>query len=177
MFNSHEDLKTWAQNTARPLGYFIITKRSKANTSGFTNEVNLMCDLCGQYKEKESSKVTATKKTNCPFLLVGKYSWVNNGWKLSVISDEHNHSPARQMEAHPYARRLTADEYQLVAKLTRENVEARNILSMIKKQNKDNVSTLKDIYNAQSKIRKAEKVGKTRMQVQNYTTFYVFFIL
>ena len=177
MFNSHEDLKTWAQNTARPLGYVIITKRSKANKSGFTNEVNLMCDLCGQYKEKESSKVTATKKTNCPFLLVGKYSWVNNGWTLSVISDEHNHYPARQMEAHPYARRLTADEYQLVANLTRENMEARNILSKIKKQNKDNVSTIKDIYNAQSKIRKAEKVGKTRMQVQNYTTFYVFFIL
>ncbi|PWA39499.1 protein FAR1-RELATED SEQUENCE 5 [Artemisia annua] len=102
---------------------------------------------------------------NCPFMLVGKYSWVYNGWTLSVISDEHNHSPARQMEAHPYARRLTPDEYQLVAKLTRENMEARNILSMLKKQNKDNVSTIKDIYNAQSKIRKAEKVGKTTMQV------------
>ncbi|PWA46780.1 FAR1 DNA binding domain-containing protein [Artemisia annua] len=104
--------------------------------SGFTNEVNLMCDLCGQHKEKESSKVTATRKSNYPFLLVGKYSWVYNGWTLSVLCDEHNHPPAQQMEAHPYARRLTADEYRLVANLTRE---APNILSMIKKQKKDNV--------------------------------------
>ncbi|GKA26051.1 FAR1-related sequence 5-like protein [Tanacetum coccineum] len=68
------------------------------------------------------------------------------------------------MEAHPYARRLTTDEYRLVEDWTRKNVEARNILAILKEQNKDNVSTIKDIYNAQSKIRKAKKVGETTMQ-------------
>ncbi|GJU14208.1 FAR1-related sequence 5-like protein [Tanacetum coccineum] len=68
------------------------------------------------------------------------------------------------MEAHPYARRLTTDEYRLVEDLTRKNVEARNILAILKEQNKDNVSTIKDIYNTQSKIRKAQKVGETTMQ-------------
>ncbi|GJS13366.1 FAR1-related sequence 5-like protein [Tanacetum coccineum] len=164
VFNSHEDLKTWAQNKARPLGYVIITKRTKANTSGFTYEIDLKCDLSGEYKEKESSKDTATRKTNCPFMLVGKYSWVYNGWVLSVICDEHNHPPAQHMEAHPYARRLITHEYRLVEDLTRKNVAARKILAIIKEQNKDNVSTIKDIYNAQSKIRKAEKVGQTTMQ-------------
>ncbi|GJR15593.1 retrovirus-related pol polyprotein from transposon TNT 1-94 [Tanacetum coccineum] len=118
----------------------------------------------GQYKEKESSKDTATRKINCPFMLVGKYSWVYNGWTLSVMCDEHNHPPAQHMEAHPYARRLTTDEYRLVEDLTRKNVEAQNILAILKEQNKDNVSTIKDIYNAQSKIRKAQKVGGTTMQ-------------
>nr|GEU67253.1 protein FAR1-related sequence 5-like [Tanacetum cinerariifolium] len=70
------------------------------------------------------------------------------------------------MEAHPYARRLTTDEYRLVEDLTRKNVEARNILAILKEQNKDNVSTIKDIYNAQSKIRKAQKVEETTMQVK-----------
>ncbi|GJS41375.1 RNA-directed DNA polymerase, eukaryota [Tanacetum coccineum] len=86
-------------------------------------------------------------------MLVGKYSWVYNGWTLSVMCDEHNHPSAQHMEAHPYARRLTTDEYRLVEDLTRKNVEARNILAILKEQNKDNVSTIKDIYNAQSKIR------------------------
>nr|GEU34819.1 hypothetical protein [Tanacetum cinerariifolium] len=141
VFNSHEDLKTWAQNKARPLGNVIITKRTKANTSGFTNEIDLKCDLSGEYKENESSKDTATRKTNCPFMLVGKYSWVYIGWTLSVICDEHNHPPAQRLEAHPYARRLTTHEYRLVEDLTRKNVAARKILAIIKEQNKDNVST------------------------------------
>ncbi|GJQ97939.1 Myc-type, basic helix-loop-helix domain-containing protein [Tanacetum coccineum] len=164
VFNSHEDLKTWAQNKARPLGYVIITKRTKANTSGFTYKIDLKCDLSGEYKEKESSKDTSTRKTNCPFMLVRKYSWVYNSWVLSVICDEHNHPPAQHMEVHPYARRLTTREYRLVEDLTRKNVAARKILAIIKEQNKDNVSTIKDIYNAQSKIRKAEKVGQITMQ-------------
>ncbi|GKA01552.1 FAR1-related sequence 5-like protein [Tanacetum coccineum] len=134
------------------------------DSSGFKNEVNLRCDRSGQYKEKESSKDTATRKINCPFMLVGKYSWVYNGWTLSVMCDEHNHPPVQHMEAHPYARRLTTDEYRLVEDWTRKNVEARNILAILKEQNKDNVSTIKDIYNAQSKIHKAKKVGETTMQ-------------
>nr|GEV67260.1 hypothetical protein [Tanacetum cinerariifolium] len=121
------DLKTWAQNKARPLGYVIITKRTKANTSGFKNEIDLKCDVSGEYKEKESSKDTATRKTNCPFMLVGKYSWVYNGWTLSVICDEHNHPPAQHVEAHPYARRLTTHEYRLVEDLTRKN----NLMSLL----------------------------------------------
>nr|GEY08546.1 RNA-directed DNA polymerase, eukaryota [Tanacetum cinerariifolium] len=166
VFNSDEELKNWAQKKARPLGYVIVTKRSKANTSGFKNEVYLRCDRSGQYKENESSKDTAIRKINCPFMLVGKYSWVYNGWTLIVMCDEHNHPPAQHMEAHPYARRLTTDEYRLVEDLTKKNMEARNILAILKEQNKDNVSTIKDIYNAQSKIRKAQKVEETTMQVQ-----------
>ncbi|PWA36761.1 protein FAR1-RELATED SEQUENCE 5 [Artemisia annua] len=70
------------------------------------------------------------------------------------------------MEGHPYARLLSNDEYQLVEDLTKKNVEPHDILSIIKARNKDNVSTLKDIYNAQAKIRKAGRVGKhSKMQV------------
>ncbi|GJU29831.1 FAR1-related sequence 5-like protein [Tanacetum coccineum] len=67
------------------------------------------------------------------------------------------------MEVHPYARRLTTDEYRLVEDLTRKNVEGE-YLAILKEQNKDNVSTIKDIYNTQSKIRKAQKVGETTRQ-------------
>ncbi|GJV26829.1 hypothetical protein Tco_1383277 [Tanacetum coccineum] len=55
----------------------------------------------------------------------------------------------------------------------KKEVEARNILAILKEQNKDNVSTIKDIYNTQSEIRKAQKVGETTMQVQcDWESFY-----
>ncbi|GJR12536.1 RNA-directed DNA polymerase, eukaryota [Tanacetum coccineum] len=65
------------------------------------------------------------------------------------------------MEGRPYARRLSKDEYRLVEDLTK-NVPPRDILSILKAQNENNVSTIKDIYNAQYKIRKALQVGKSR---------------
>ena len=90
---------------------------------------------------------------------------------MSVICEKHNHSPARHMEGNPYARRLSNEEYQLVEDLTKKNVEPHDILLIIKARNKDNVSTLKDIYNAQAKFRKAERVGKSTMHVKHYTLF------
>ncbi|GJV04738.1 FAR1-related sequence 5-like protein [Tanacetum coccineum] len=69
------------------------------------------------------------------------------------------------MEGHPYARRLSKDEYRLVEDMTKKNVPPRDILSILKAQNENNVSTIKDIYNAQYKIRKALQVGKSPMQV------------
>ncbi|KAL4556227.1 hypothetical protein LXL04_038871 [Taraxacum kok-saghyz] len=84
---------------------------------------------------------------------------------LKVICDEHNHRPAQHLEGDPYARRLSADETRLVADLTRKNVTPRNILSTLKEQNKNNVSVIKTVYNAQQKIRMDAQAGKTPMQV------------
>ncbi|KAL4574569.1 hypothetical protein LXL04_021403 [Taraxacum kok-saghyz] len=84
---------------------------------------------------------------------------------LKVICDEHNHPPAQHLEGHPFARRLSADETRLVADLTRKNVTPRNILSTLKDQNKNNVSVIKTVYNAQQKIRMDAQAGKTPMQV------------
>ena len=176
MFKSREELKCWAQAKARSLGYVIVTQKSYTNESGFFYEVTLMCDRGGEYKPKETNKKSATKKINCPFQLIGKYSSMHDGWLMSVICEKHNHSPARNMEGHPYARRLSKEEYQMVEDLTKKNVEPHDILSIIKARNKDNVSTLKDIYNAQAKIRKAGRVGKqSKMQVKPYTTILKFF--
>ncbi|XP_039010272.1 uncharacterized protein LOC120138964 [Hibiscus syriacus] len=68
------------------------------------------------------------------------------------------------MEGHPYARR-SKDEYRLVEDMTKKNVPSRDILSILKSQNENNVSTLKDICNAQYKIRKSLQVEKSMMQV------------
>ncbi|KAL4582939.1 hypothetical protein LXL04_007501 [Taraxacum kok-saghyz] len=93
---------------------------------------------------------------------------------LTVICDEHNHPPAQHLEGHPFARRLSADETRFVADLTRKNVTPRNILSILKEQNKNNVSVIKTVYNVQQKIRMDSQAGKTPMQGLTKTNGYPF---
>ncbi|GKE12303.1 hypothetical protein Tco_1415854 [Tanacetum coccineum] len=53
------------------------------------------------------------------------------------------------------------DEYRLVKDLTWKNMRPREILSTLKDQNENNLSTLPTIYDAQHKSRKIENDGKT----------------
>ncbi|GKC70248.1 FAR1-related sequence 5-like protein [Tanacetum coccineum] len=112
-----------------------------------------------------SSKNTSSKKTGCPFKLVGKYSFEQHYWTIRVVCDQHNHRPTEHLEAHAYARRLSDDEFRLVEDLTWKNVPPHEILSTLKDQDENNLSTLPTIYDAQKKIRKVERDGKTPMQV------------
>ncbi|XP_076925217.1 uncharacterized protein LOC143587957 [Bidens hawaiensis] len=82
-----------------------------------------------------------------------------------MICDEHNHPPVQHMEGHPYAKRLTDDEFSLVAELTRMNVAPHDILSILKERNISNASTISTIYNARTKIRMSEQAGNSPMQV------------
>ncbi|KAD2394117.1 hypothetical protein E3N88_41094 [Mikania micrantha] len=108
---------------------------------------------------------SGSKKIGCPFKLVGVYNEKRLVWQLEVRNDEHNHEAAQHLEGHPFVRRLSQDEQKMVAQLTEQHMDPRNILSTIKKQNPDNVSVIRDIYNAQQKIKNEKKVGTTPMQV------------
>ncbi|XP_076924729.1 uncharacterized protein LOC143587288 [Bidens hawaiensis] len=167
VFGSHEELMNWVQNLARSLGVVVVTKRSNKYPNGFVYKVVIMCDRGGKYKVKDSSKVSGTKKTDCPFELEGKYSIEYNSWTLTMICDEHNHPPVQHMEGHPYAKRLTDDEFSLVAELTRMNVAPRDILSILKERNLSNASIISTIYNARTKIRMSEQAGNSPMQSQH----------
>ena len=161
----------WVQNVARSLGYVIVTKRSKTKSSGYVSKVILMCDRGGVYKSRDtgitktSTRNSVTKKINCPFELVAKHFKLYDVWTLRVIRDEHNHAPAMHMEGHPYAMRLSKNEARLVEELSAQNMKPRDMLSILKKQNMDNVSTLQTIYNACHKFLLSMKVGRTLMQV------------
>ncbi|XP_022032371.1 uncharacterized protein LOC110933458 [Helianthus annuus] len=165
VFGSCEELINWVQKLAYSIGVVVIKRRSNKRSCGFMYRVVLQCDRGGEYKVKDSSKVTGTKKTNCPFELEGTYSDDYDCWTLKVTCDQHNHQPVLFMEGHPYAKRLSEDEFNLVAELTRMNVAPRDILAILKERNLSNVSTLRTIYNACNKIRMVDQVGKSPMQV------------
>nr|XP_043616942.1 uncharacterized protein LOC122588797 [Erigeron canadensis] len=155
----------WVKNVAYSVGVVTVTKRSNSYLSGFVYKVVLMCDHGGKYKQKGSIRAPRTRKTDCPFELEVKYSDEYNYWTLAVICDEHNHRPLQSMEGHPYAQRLTQDEFSLVEELTAMNMPPRDILSIVREGNLSNVSTISTIYNARTKLRMAEQVGNSPMQV------------
>nr|GEV36374.1 hypothetical protein [Tanacetum cinerariifolium] len=160
-----EEMMDWAKTIAYSLGYVLVSQRSKKYKNGFIWKVHLMCDRSGKYDGLESSIGTSTKKTDCPFQFIRQYSSSHGYWTIRVVCDQHNHLPTPNLEGHAYARRLSHDEYRLVEDLTWKNVRPREILSTLKDQNENNLSTLSTIYDAQRKIRKVENAGKTPMQV------------
>ncbi|KAJ0943529.1 putative transcription factor FAR family [Helianthus annuus] len=167
VFKSRQDLLDWVQKVGRSFGYVIVTKRSKTLSSGVMAKVNLMCDRGGVCKSKSSVRNRGTKKINCPFELVGKYWEMYNVWTLRVVCEKHNHEPILHMEDHPYAMRLSANETRLVFDLSRKNVKPHAILSTLKEQNKNNVSTVRTIYNACHKFRKTQHAEPFTRQVVN----------
>ena len=104
-------------------------------------------------------------KCGCEFSLKAVYDKNRFVWKLIVINEKHNHAPAKFLEGHAYARRLTADDLGMVQELYLQSIPTRNILPTIKARNQDNLSVAKDIHNVIQKIRAEKNVGVTPMQV------------
>ncbi|KAD5803482.1 hypothetical protein E3N88_14842 [Mikania micrantha] len=124
-----------------------------------------MCDRGGEHNSIAILRRSGSKKIGCPFQLIGLYNEVRESWKLQVINDNHNHELAQNLEGHPYVRRFTQEEEDLVENLTERHMDPRNILSSIKKHNPANVSIYKDVYNLQQKIKNKKKFDDTPMQV------------
>ncbi|TYJ05205.1 hypothetical protein E1A91_A12G149000v1, partial [Gossypium mustelinum] len=143
VFESCEELMQWVQNTTFSLGYIIVTRRSKAKENGVVSYVTLICDRGGEYKFKESSKKSGTKKTNCKFRL-----------------------------GHVYARQLKENEKKLLVDLTSKNFTPRDILLTLKEQDENNVSTLKTIYNARQKLRSSQNVDVLKYLDQVWLSKY-----
>nr|GEW81118.1 protein FAR1-related sequence 5-like [Tanacetum cinerariifolium] len=91
-----------------------------------------MCDRGG--KPRGSSTNTSSKKTNCPFKVVAKYSLEHHYWTIRVVCIQHNHRPTMNLEGHAYARRLSKEEFRLVEDLTSRIVPPREILSTFNSQ-------------------------------------------
>ncbi|KAC9774265.1 hypothetical protein E3N88_45276 [Mikania micrantha] len=120
-------------------GYIVVTARSKKK-GDVVKKVWLVCDRSGEHKTVATRRSSGSKKIGCPFKLVGVYNEKRLVWQLEVRNDEHNHEAAQHLEGHPFVRRLSQDEHKMVGQLTEQHMDPRNILSIIKKQNPDNVS-------------------------------------
>ncbi|XP_058203007.1 uncharacterized protein LOC131317476 [Rhododendron vialii] len=105
---------------------------------------------------------TGTKKCECPFEL--KVVKGNDDWTVSVHNGTHNHPPAVYLEGHSYAGRLSAEQTSTVVDLSVALVKPKEIITHLKVQDPENVSSIKTVYNVRQKYRVIEKAKKSQMQ-------------
>ncbi|XP_076946341.1 protein FAR1-RELATED SEQUENCE 5-like [Bidens hawaiensis] len=157
--------KNWAQKIGRENGVAVVTERTKNNAAGDVIKIFLMCDRGGVYKSTAKVRRSGTRKTNCPFQLVGKYHNEYNGWALRVSHGDHNHELAQHMEGHPYAMRLTEDQKTTVRNMYRNKSAPRDILSFIQGEDETNASSLRTVHNETYKVRKEIFQGESHIEV------------
>ncbi|KAL5158564.1 Protein FAR1-RELATED SEQUENCE 5 [Glycine soja] len=132
-----------------------------------TSFVLIGCERSGKYKCRKKEFVrrdTGTRKCGCPFKIRGKPVHGGEGWTVKLICGIHNHELAKTLVGHPYAGRLTDDEKNIIADMTKSNVKPRNILLTLKEHNANSCTTIKQIYNARSAYRSSIRGDDTEMQ-------------
>nr|XP_043630472.1 protein FAR1-RELATED SEQUENCE 5-like [Erigeron canadensis] len=109
--------------------------------------------------------IKKTLKCQCPFRLIGRLT--DDGWRITVVDDTHNHYPAENLEGYAYARRLTEEERLFLEEEYHRGSTPRRMLKLLKEKFPGNLTRSDDIYNFQKAMRKkaAEKHGNTPMQV------------
>eukprot|EP00256_Glycine_max_P049939 XP_006605093.2 uncharacterized protein LOC100792341 [Glycine max] len=169
VFETQEDVLKWARTVARENGFVAVIIRSDTyiGSRGRTSFVLIGCERSGKYKGRKKEfvrKDTGTRKCGCLFKIRGKPVHGGEGWAVKLICGIHNHELAKTLVGHPYAGRLTDDEKNIIADMTKLNVKLRNILLMLKEHNSSSCTTIKQIYNARSAYRSSIRGDDSEMQ-------------
>jgi len=76
----------------------------------------------------------------------------------------HNNDLAPKLSGHLLAGRLKAEEKKRVIDMTKSLAKPRNILTDLKEKNKENLTLIKQVYNARTRWRKGQREDKTELQ-------------
>lgn len=159
----------WARAVGREHGFVVVIARSDTGEGkGRKTILILSCEKGGKYrryKRELARKVSGSKKCGCPFRLKGRPLRNGEGWKLSVLCGFHNHEVGEILVSHSFAARLTPEEKSLVCDLTRNMETPKTILQAIKDRNKDNISSIRQVYNARQAFRVSQKSPETELQL------------
>jgi len=108
--------------------------------------------------------VTGTRKYQCPFKLRGKPVEKGQGWVLKVICGTHDHDLYDTLVGHPYASKLKTNEHSMLVDMTKSMVKPGNILRTLKENNEDNMTTIKQVYNARYSYKRSVRGPRTELQ-------------
>ncbi|KAJ1407159.1 MULE transposase domain [Sesbania bispinosa] len=86
-------------------------------------------------------------------MLRGRPLHTDGRWRLNVVCGLHNHDVAENLEGQAYVGRLSAREMSLL-----------NGLLTLKNHNKDNVTTIKQVYNVRQAFRASQRGHRTEWQ-------------
>ncbi|KAF6138869.1 hypothetical protein GIB67_018600 [Kingdonia uniflora] len=180
LFNGREELLAWARKAAMSLGFVVTIKKSSQSRKGKNPRTQLHCDRSGSFRDrtgknrylyktdrnKDESGIrkrrSRSKLTGCPFeLRAAKKGRKGDLWEIKVHCGHHNHPPAKRLEGHPYAERLTEEEKMIVTDMIKIDARPKEILETLKELRPENCSKISTIYNAKRKI---DSMIKAQMQ-------------
>ncbi|KAL5134613.1 Protein FAR1-RELATED SEQUENCE 5 [Glycine soja] len=122
----------------------VLLSDTHIGSGGRTSFVLIGCERSGQYKCRKKEFVRrdiGSRKCGCPFKLHGKpmHGW--EGWMVKLICGIHNHELVKSLVRHSYVGRLTKDEKNIIADMTKSMVKPRNILLTLKEHNANRSDT------------------------------------
>ncbi|KAI5415348.1 hypothetical protein KIW84_040697 [Lathyrus oleraceus] len=101
----------------------------------------------GKHKSTDSDTQSASKKCGCPFKIRSTPAKDGSGWKIDVKCG-----------------RLTTDEKQHVADLTKRHVPPRHILLSLQDRDPENVTRITQVYKHKSVIQKEIRGPRSEIQ-------------
>jgi hypothetical protein len=106
-------LEEWAKKRGSKHRCVIVARRSRKN------DVELQCNRRGEHKSRAPVRRTWSIIKACPFKFIRRYIGKSDCWRLEVIDETHNHDAVGFEKGHAYNRKLSAEEFDLVATLFR----------------------------------------------------------
>lgn len=124
----------------------------------FILDVKYLC-IIEENKDNESTsgakRNSGTKRCDCPFRLKGKE--IHGGTRrIYEIDGNHNHNFPAYNVGRSMMSRLSEDKKMKTKEMTRAHVPSSQILISIKNENKNHLTTMKQMYNYRQKIRREE---------------------
>ncbi|KAI5427431.1 hypothetical protein KIW84_032738 [Lathyrus oleraceus] len=155
-FGTREEVIRWIKEVGIDNKVTVIISRSDTETRkrGRSNKLIFGCDKGGKHKSTDSGTQSASKKCGCPFKVRSTPAKDGSGWKIDVKYGLHNHGLPDRLEGHSFIGRLTTDEKQHVADLTKRHVPPRHILLSLQDRDPENVTRITQVYKHKSVIQK-----------------------
>jgi len=131
--------------------------------------LTMQCERSGIYKPPKTRKKPnlegiGSRKCNCPFRLKGFFDKDRNDWWLAMLCGMHNHDLDEKLSGHLIAGRLSAEEKKKIIDMTKSLTVSQNILTNLKQNNKESVTTIKQMYNVRTRWRTWERSNMTKLQ-------------
>ncbi|AES64552.1 hypothetical protein MTR_2g027000 [Medicago truncatula] len=76
-----------------------------------------------------------------------------NDWWLAMLCGMHNHDLEEKLQGHLIAGRLSAEEKKKDIEIAKSLTVPQNILTNLKQNNKESVTTIKQVYNVRTRWR------------------------
>jgi len=136
-------------NLLRKLGFTTVIGKSNKGGNGRSEFVIVICERGGSYKEykrKTRRKIAGSVKYECMFWLIG-YLLITGDWSLKVGDGKHNHDMADVLKGHKSVECLNPNERVDLYEMAESKVPLRQMLTNLRKSNRNTSTTIKHVYN------------------------------